>query len=143
MDFPAWSYDAARMNWKLIAQLSLFGLAMGVATVFAIPSKVEPLFWLAIFATCATIIARRCTQKHFLHGLCVSLLNSVWITSAHVVFFSAYIARHAQEAAMMASAPMPGRAMMIVTGPVVGLVSGLVLGLFAFVASRFVKPAIA
>ncbi len=41
------------MNWKLILQLSLFGLAMAVGTVFVIPSNVEPLFWLAIFAVCA------------------------------------------------------------------------------------------
>jgi uncharacterized membrane protein len=33
--------------------------------------------------------------------------------------------------------------MMLLMGPVVGLISGLVLGLLAFVASRFVKPAAA
>jgi len=33
--------------------------------------------------------------------------------------------------------------MMVLMGPVVGVVSGLVLGLFAWGASRFVKPAIA
>jgi hypothetical protein len=30
--------------------------------------------------------------------------------------------------------------MMLATGPLVGLLSGLVLGLFAFVASKLVKP---
>ena len=46
------------MNWKLIFQLSLFGLAMGVATVFLIPSTVEPLFWLVVFAISAYAIAQ-------------------------------------------------------------------------------------
>jgi len=32
------------MNWKLAIQLSLFGLAMGVSTVFLIPSNIEPIF---------------------------------------------------------------------------------------------------
>jgi hypothetical protein len=41
------------MNWKLIAQLSCFGLAMGVATVFLIPSTIEPFFRLGIFVVCA------------------------------------------------------------------------------------------
>ena len=36
------------MNWKLIVQLSLFGLAMGVATVFWVPSTIEPIFWLML-----------------------------------------------------------------------------------------------
>ncbi len=40
------------MNGKLILQLSMFGLAMGLATVFFIPSSIEPAFWLAIFVVC-------------------------------------------------------------------------------------------
>jgi hypothetical protein len=128
------------MNWKLVLLLSMFGLAMGVATVFVIPSKIEPLFWLAIFVTCAVIIAKRAPGKHFLHGLCVSLVNSVWITSAHILFFDAYVASHPQEAEMMKGMPIAGRAAMALTGPIVGLISGLVLGLFAFIASKLVKP---
>jgi hypothetical protein len=128
------------MNWRLVFSLSLFGLAMGLATVFFVPSSVEPFLWLAIFVFCAAMIAKRAASKYFLHGLCVSLVNSVWITAAHVAFFDHYFANHAREAAMMGSMSSP-RLMMIVTGPVVGLVMGAVLGLFAFVASRFIKPA--
>ncbi len=127
------------MNWKLVLALSMFGLVMGIATVFVIPSSIEPLFWLAIFVTCAVVIAKRAPGKYFLHGLCTSLVNSVWITAAHVAFFDAYIARHAREAAMSAQMGSP-RMMMVLTGPIVGLVSGLVLGLFAFVAGKLLAP---
>lgn len=127
------------MNWKLIFQLSLFGLAMGVATVFVIPSKIEPAFWLVIFLICAYLIAKRSPGMYFLHGLLLGLANSVWITAAHVLLFDAYIARHAQEAAMMQSMPASPRLMMALTGPVVGLISGVVLGLFALVAGKLVK----
>jgi hypothetical protein len=128
------------MNWRLILQLSLFGLAMGIATVFAIPSTIEPVFWLAVFVICAFVIAKRAPGRPFLHGLWVSLVNSVWVTSAHVLLFQQYIERHPQEAAMMKSMPLPThpRLMMICTGPIVGLVSGVVLGLFALVASKLV-----
>ncbi len=128
------------MNKKLVFQLSLFGLAMAFATVFAIPPNVEPAFWLAIFLVCALVIAKRAPNRHFLHGLSVSLLNSVWITTAHIVFAETYLARHPQEAAMAAGMGSP-RLMMALTGPLVGLASGLVLGLFAYVASKLVKPA--
>jgi hypothetical protein len=147
--FATWCRRAARgtsspytvaMNWKLIVLLSLFGLAMGIATVFVIPANVEPFFWLVVFVVCAVLIAKGTATKHFLHGLCVSLANSVWITAAHVAFFDTYIASHAREAAMSASMSSP-RLMMLAMGPAVGLVSGLVLGLFAYVASRFIKPA--
>lgn len=127
------------MNWKLVAALSGFGLAMGVATVFAIPSNVEPAFWLPIFLVCAFVIAKKAPGRFFLHGLCVSLLNSVWITTVHIALFDRYLASHAQEAEMMKSMPIQGPLAMALTGPVVGLVSGLVLGLFAFIASKLVK----
>ncbi len=129
------------MNWKLIFLLSMFGLAMAIATVFAIPPKIEPLFWLAIFLVCAALIARRAPGKFFLHGLCVSLVNCLWITSAHVLFFDTYAAGHPEEMARSANAFLPPRMLMLVIGPVIGIVSGLVLGLFAFVASKIVKPA--
>ena len=76
-------------------------------------------------------------------GLLVSLVNSVWITGAHVLLFDQCVARHPSEAAMMASMPLPThpRLMTICTGPIIGLVSGLVLGLFAFIASRITRRA--
>ena len=130
------------MNWKLIFQLSAFGLAMGVATVFVIPSNIEPLFWLAIFCVCAYVIARRQPARHFLHGLMVSIVNSVWITSAHILLFEQYVARHAQEMEMMKSMPLPDspRLMMALMGPIIGVASGVILGLLCFVAGKLVKP---
>jgi hypothetical protein len=129
------------MNWKLVLQLSIFGLGMALGTVFVVPSKVEPIFWLAIFLGCAVLIARRAPGRPFLHGFCTSLVNCVWITSAHILFFDTYVAGHAQEAAMLQGAPLPGRVMMALTGPVVGVISGIVLGLIALAASKLVKPA--
>ena len=129
------------MNWKLILQLSLFGLAMGIATVFVIPSNIEPLFWLAIFILCAYIIAKRVPAKHFLHGFFVSLVNCVWVTGSHVILFNQYVANHPQEAAMMQAMPLAGspRLMMALMGPIVGVISGVVLGLFAFIAGKLLR----
>jgi hypothetical protein len=130
------------MNWRLISQLSLFGLAMGIATVFVISSTVEPICWLIIFIISAYAIARRTVDRRFLHGVLTGLANSVWVTAAHMAFFDAYIANHAREAAVMSSMPLPThpRVMMALTGPVIGLISGIILGIFALVASKFVRP---
>ena len=128
------------MNTKLIFQLSLFGLAMGILTVW-LPSNIEPLFWLAIFIVCAYIIAQKCTSNYFMNGFLVSICNSVWITAFHIMFFETYLANHPDQAEMMNKMPMPDspRLMMAITGPIVGIISGLVLGLFAFGASKLVK----
>jgi hypothetical protein len=129
------------MDWKLIFQLSLFGLAMGIGTVFFIPSKIEPVFWGGILAFCAYIIAKRAPAKPYLHGLYLGLANSVWITAAHLLFFGRYIVGHPREAAMMTSMPFRDspRTMMALVGPVVGFVSGLVLGLFALIAHKLLR----
>ena len=138
------------MNWNLILRLSLFGLAMGIATVFWIPTHVEPFFWLAIFVLCAILIARRCSKRYFLHGFLVSLCNSVWITAVHAAFFDRYVAFHPEVLQMSASLPLSEhpRVAMVLFGPVVGAVFGLVLGLLsvicrvvAFIASKLVKKA--
>jgi hypothetical protein len=129
------------MDWKLIFQLSLFGLAMALGTVFLIPQNIEPVFWLVIFLFCAYTIAKRRTTGRFVHGVLLGLVNSVWITSAHILFFDRYVAGHAQEAAMMKSMPMPDspRLMMALTGAVVGLVSGVLIGLVALAAGKLIK----
>ena len=84
------------LNCKLIGLLSLFGLAMALATVFLISSTVEPVFWLVIFIVCAYFIARRATARYFLHGFVTSLANCVWITAAHIIFYDTYVMRHAE-----------------------------------------------
>ena len=114
----------------------MIGLGMGIATVFVIPSNFEPLCWLAIFAVCAAIISKKCRKWYFLNGMMVSMLSSVWVTSAHVLLFDFYKARHVSEMAMMSGLPMGDspRLMMIFLFPVVGIISGLVLGLFSYAA---------
>jgi len=123
------------MNWKLILLLSLFGLAMGLATVFFIPSNIEPAFWLVIFVVCAYVIAKQ-TRKPFLHGVLLGLANCVWITSAHILLFDQYIATHGQEAAMMSSMSIAPRLVMLLVGPLIGLISGIVIGVLAVLAAR-------
>ncbi|HTQ64938.1 MAG TPA: hypothetical protein VMI12_09075 [Puia sp.] len=131
------------MNWKLIFQLSLFGLAMAFATVSLIPSNIEPAFWFVIFLTCGYLIAKNCSSKFFLHGFLVSMVNCIWITGAHVFFYNSYISHHQQTASMSAQMPLHNhpRVLMLLMGPIFGAAFGIVLGLFAFIASKVVKKA--
>jgi hypothetical protein len=129
------------MNWKLIFLLSLFGLAMAFATVYVVPSNIEPLIWLPIFLVCAWLIGRYAPGKPFVHGLMVGIVNSIWITAAHVALFDPYLAHHAKEADMMKTMPatVSPRVMMACVGPIVGVISGAVIGLFAMLAWRLAR----
>jgi hypothetical protein len=126
------------MNRSLIVALSLFGLAMGFATVFVVSAQIEPAFWLAIFVFSAFAIAKRARDRVFFHGVFVGLLNSVWITSTHVAFASRYLAHHPQEAAMSTHG-LSARAMMAIVGPTIGLMSGVVIGALALLAKKLLS----
>jgi hypothetical protein len=129
------------MNWNLIFRLSLFGLVMAIGTVYFIPGNIEMLCWLLILIYCAYVIAKRAPGRYFWHGFVLSLANSVWVTSAHIIFADRYLAGHEEEMVMLANGPMPThpRIMMALMGPVFGIIFGLILGLFAFIAGKVVK----
>jgi hypothetical protein len=127
------------MSFRLIFVLSLFGLAMAFATVYVVPTHIEPWIWLGILVVCAVAIAKRAPGKYFLHGLLVSILNSVFITVVHIALADRYLAGHPKEAAMNAQLGSPAVAMLI-TGLAAGVASGIVLGLFSWIASKFLMP---
>ena len=129
------------IQWRLVILLSMFGFVMSIATVFWIPSQTEPLFWLGIFVVCALIIASQAKSKFFLHGFLTSIFNCIWITGAHVLFQAQYLANHQNEAMMMKNTPLAGSPIlaMLIIGPIIGVVSGLILGLFSFAATYVVK----
>jgi uncharacterized membrane protein len=123
------------VNGKLILRLSMFGLAMAVATVFIVPQRAEAFLWLPIFAYCAYVIAKQVPERPFVHGLLLGVANSMWITAVHVLLFDAYLARHPGEAGMMESMKMPApRLVMAVVGPCIGVATGIVIGLFSLAA---------
>ncbi len=125
------------MNWKLIFQLSFFGLIMAFATVSLIPQVIEPAFWAAIFIFSAFVIARVCNSRYFWHGFLLSLVNCIWITAAHFYFYNSYAAHHVNVVAIYTG--VHPRQKLVEFAPIFGVGSGLIQGLFAFIASKFVK----
>jgi hypothetical protein len=128
------------MNWKLIFQLSFFGLIMAFATVALIPQIIEPGFWIVVFIFSAWVIAKSAPGQYFLHGFLVSLVNCIWITIVHFYFYNSYAAHHAQIVAMYTGTHP--RQKLVEFAPAFGIASGLVQGLFAFIASKIItkKP---
>ena len=133
------------MNWRLCALLSISGLLIGVGTIYVIPSTIEPFCWLAIFIICSVLVARFAPGKYFLHGFLVSILNSIWITLAHISRYDVYLSTHPEFLQMIQTLPAGlsknPQLLMLLIGPITGVLSGLVLGLFCWLASKLVRPA--
>lgn len=129
------------MNWKLIFQLSLFGLVMAFGTISLIPEKMEFIFWIVIWLVSAYFIAKTCAANYFWYGFALSMFNSVWLTLMHVLFYHSYAAHHPGVVQMYDSSPLHlhPRLFTLLLCPISGIIFGIVQGLFAFVASKIVK----
>lgn len=131
------------MNWKLIIGLSICGVIMGFAAILGLPSKLEPFAWLPLFLLSAWLIARNTDKRHFLHGFLTGLANCAWNTLIHVWFSERYLAKHPVEAAqflkMHAQSGATTIQSIVITSIVAGLMSAVVLGVFASMAAGFLK----
>lgn len=127
------------LNWKLIIRLSAFGLAMAIGTVWWIPGNIELVIWLGIFVYCAYMVAQQALGNYFLHGFLISMVNCIWVTSAHIIFFKDYAVSHLEEMQMSAQMTTHPRMMMAIMGPIFGAVMGLVLGLFCYIAAKIAR----
>jgi hypothetical protein len=131
------------MNWRLILLLSLFGAAMAYPTVAIIPEAAEPFFWIAIFFISALAIGKYAGKRYFLHGLLVSVANSIWVAVVHSINYHHYIAHHDYLADLSENLPIylqthPHRTI-VLFNPVIGIVLGIVLGLLSMLAARIVR----
>lgn len=135
------SWPRPKMNWKLVFLLSLFGLTLGLLTISLIPSTVEPFCWLIIFIVTSITVAKKAPRKYFLHGFLVSLLNGIWLTGVHVIFFDTYVTNHPEFTELLSGSgvTIDPRLFRALTGPVSGMFFGVVLGLFCWLAAKILK----
>ena len=76
-----------------------------------------------------------------MHGFLTCLGNCVWVTSAHILLFSTYVAGHAEEMKQMSAGPLSThpRIMMLIVGPVIGIITGIILGVLSWGLSKALK----
>lgn len=129
------------MNWKLIFSLSLFGVAMGFASLTGWTQGIEWLLWLLIYLVSAWFIAQKAPAKHFLHGFVVGLLNGIVHAIIQAAFFDTYLASNAQVAEQFGNIPggLPPLLFVLLSGPFIGVISGGILGLFAVIMMKLIK----
>lgn len=126
------------MNWKLLFQMSILGLAMAFGTVSLIPWDVEVYFWIPIFILCAVVIARRCKDRLLFHGVMLILFNAIWYTGVHLLLYPDYIANHPEWLTLIKDSAIQNhpRVAMLVGVPLIGIALGLIQGIMALIASR-------
>ena len=116
------------MNWTIILLLASFGLLMGLLSINGYTQKAEPLLWLAFGIIVAFILSRNINNKPLVHALLIGLFWGVLNGVSQSAFFDQYLTNNPnlQERFKQSTFIQP-RWLVLITGPVVGLITGILI----------------
>jgi len=117
------------MNWTIILLFSVFGIIMGILAVHGYTHQIEPFLWLLFGIAAALVVSKNVTEKTFVHALIIGLSWGILNGVIQSAFFDQYIANnpHLQANFNRTTAFNP-RYLGLLSGPVIGIVTGLALG---------------
>jgi hypothetical protein len=120
---------AKPMNWTLILLLSSFGLVMGLLSIKGYTQRIEPFLWLFFAIITAIILSKNTDNKTFLHALLIGLFWGILNGITQSAVFDQYLANNPNiQKRFNQSTFIKPRYFVMVTAPVIGLITGLVLG---------------
>ena len=125
------------MNWQLILLLSLFGILMGTLSVRGFTKKIEPVLWLVFGFFTAFMISGNVSENAFWHGFVIGIFWGVLNSAIQSIFFDTYLKNNPkyQEGFKKSSFVKP-RYFILLVGPMIGLVTGTVLGGLAWLCQK-------
>lgn len=114
---------------------------MGFASVFGLTQQYEWLMWLLIGIFCAWVFARKVSDDFFLHGFYLGILDGIFNSVIESAFFSTYLANNPRMVEGLKDMPeaVPPALIILIMGPIVGALSGVVFGLLTVIASKIAK----
>jgi hypothetical protein len=129
------------MNWQLILTLSLLGVVLGLVSVFGFLGNQIWLLWLCVAAFCAWQFARNTRRYLFLHGFYLGIFVGVCASWVQAIFLPAYLSNNPRMAEVFNNLPhnLHPAYLLLIMGPIVGTVSGVVVGLFAIIAGKIAR----
>lgn len=111
---------------------------MGLVSVLGLRGIPAALSWTALAVFCAGKIGRSVPEQAFVTGLLTGLLGILAATLVQVVLVSVYLENQPELAAELSGLPttLSAPTLIAISGPFLGAVGGLVLGLLSWIASR-------
>lgn len=117
------------MNWQLIFLLSGFGILMGILSVNGFTKKVEPFFWIVFGLFSAYVLSKNVSEKIFWHGFIVGILWGVFNGILQSTFLNIYLKNNPSYHKKYEKVKSRNyRLYVLLVGPMLGLVTGSVLG---------------
>lgn len=125
------------MDWKVILALSAIGLIMGLLSVKGFTQKIEPFLWMLFGIATSLVLSKNIDNNTFLHGLFIGIAWGALNGLTQSIFFDTYMANNPQlQQSFEKSTLMRPKYFVLVTGPIIGLVTGLFLGGLAILLKK-------
>jgi hypothetical protein len=119
------------MNWFIIALFSVFGAIMGTLSIKGYTQKLEPFLWLLFAFITALVLSKSIGNRSFFHAFLIGVAWGVLNGLIQFSFFDQYLSNNprVQEDFKKSTAiGLKPRYLLLVTGPVIGAVTGAVMG---------------
>lgn len=128
------------MKWKTILLLSLFGILMGLISVFGIIQNIEWLLWLIIAIVSAYVLNKQTKRLLVTHaaitGLFMGILYAIILSS----LFEMYLRNNLEsEGLKQLPITIEPQYFFLMAGPFLGFVYGLIIGLIALIIKKISK----
>jgi hypothetical protein len=132
------------MNKGLVGGIGGFGVIVGTASLFGLTRGVEEWLWLFIGIGSAFLIARHAPGHPFAHGFTGGALAALASSVLQMALFSTYAAHNPETATAVTQLPqgVSLRATFVLIAPLIAAASGVIVGLFAWIASKLVRRAV-
>ncbi|MBC8486991.1 MAG: hypothetical protein H8D45_13260 [Bacteroidetes bacterium] len=128
------------MNWKTILLLSLFAILMGFLSVFGIIPDFEWLMWLVIAIVSGYVLNKQTKKLLFTHAVVTGIIMGVFNAVIQSVLFDTYLLTDPQiEGLSQWPTTIEPQYFLLIAGPFIGIVYGLVIGLFALIFKKISK----
>lgn len=118
--------------------LTLFGVLMGLASVFGYTQSNEWLYWLVIAVISGFVIAKVADRQIFVKSVVVGLFMGIFTGVIQSVLFDKYLENNPQSLDGFKEIPLSLAPQFVVlfTGPFIGIVFGLFIGLIAIIIDK-------
>jgi hypothetical protein len=129
------------MNWRLTLSLSLLGIVLGIASVLGFTNGREWLAWLCIGIYSAWKFATRSREELFLHGFYLGILTGCFSSVIQALFISSFLSNNPRMVEAFDALPhgLHPAAVVLIMGPIIGTVSGVVFGVLAVIVGKMVR----
>lgn len=123
---------------KLIINLSLFGVILGIFNVMAFAVNFEWILWLVGWTVTSLVVSKKLKERYFIHAFATGFLMAILSDLIRVIMYDTYIESHPDFINRFESYNINNARLFILSfGVITSVFSGLIAGVLTLGFKKF------